>query len=100
MPKYSHAELARWYQKFAKEVYEKVNIDVNRIEDIGRIKMFYFTKQDVNEPLGPEGEFQYAYIPHERAKRNDCHAWLQCRPANISLRRRLNIRQAERESFH
>ena len=65
MPKYSHAELDRWYQKFAKEVYEKVNIDVNRIEDIGRIKMFYFTKQDVNEPLGPEGEFQYAYIPHE-----------------------------------
>lgn len=69
MPKYSHAELARWYQKFAKEVYEKVNIDVNRIEDIGRIKMFYFTKQlDVDQPLGAEGEFQYAYIPHEGLK--------------------------------
>ena len=71
MPKYSHDALQQWYQKFAKEVYEQVNIDVNRIEDLGRVKMFYFTKKDVNEPLGPEGEFQYAYIPHEGLKYNN-----------------------------
>ena len=43
MAKRSHAVLHNWYKNFAKELYEKANIDITRKEDLGRIKNFYFT---------------------------------------------------------
>jgi hypothetical protein len=64
MPNYSHAELERWYRNFAKEVYEKSNIDVTRKEDLGRIKNYYIQEWEPDNPLEALGEFQYAYIPH------------------------------------
>lgn len=64
MSKLTSQALREWYQQFAKELYEKAQIDVTCKEDLGRVKNFYITKWDDNEPMGPEGEFQYAYIPH------------------------------------
>ena len=40
MPKLKREELHQWYEKFTKELYEKGNIDVNRKEDLGRVKNF------------------------------------------------------------
>ena len=65
MAKRSHEELRIWYERFAKELYEKANIDITRIEDIGRIKNYYITNWNVDEPISPEGEFQYACIAHK-----------------------------------
>ena len=31
-------QLRDWYARFSQEVLEKASIDVNRIEDVGRIK--------------------------------------------------------------
>ena len=66
MPKkLSHDQLQEWFQNFSKLLYEKVNIDITRKEDLGRLKIWYFTDWDPDEPLGPEGDFQYACIPHD-----------------------------------
>ena len=65
MPKRSHEFLQNWYKNFAKELYEKANIDITRIEDIGRVKNFYFSSWDNEDPLEPRGDYRYAYIPHD-----------------------------------
>lgn len=65
MPKLSHVQLQEWYAKFKKAVYESSNIDMDRIEDIGRLKNFYAYDWNVDEPLGTEGELMYACIPHD-----------------------------------
>ena len=33
-------QLRDWYARFSQEVLEKASIDVNRIEDVGRIKNY------------------------------------------------------------
>ena len=64
MAKLNHNQLQAWYKNFKKAVYEGANIDMDRIEDIGRLKIAYPTKWDVNEPTGTEGDYMYACVPH------------------------------------
>lgn len=65
-PKQSHDFLQKWYADFKKQLYEKVQIDMDRKEDLGRLKIYYNTKWLPEEPTRPEGELVYACIPHER----------------------------------
>ena len=60
----THEELQQWFKNFSKALYEKVNIDITQKEDLGRLKIWYFTKWEPEDPHGPEGDFQYACIPH------------------------------------
>ena len=46
MLKLSSQELHNWYKRFSQAVYEKANIDVTRVEDIGRIKNFYYVERN------------------------------------------------------
>ena len=64
MPKLTHKQLHDWYEKFKKAVYEGANIDMLRAEDLGRLKIAYPTKWDVNDPTGAEGDYMYACVPH------------------------------------
>lgn len=65
MPKLSSQELRSWYQKFATELYEKVEIDVTRKEDLGRIKNYKILEWNVDDPTAPLTQETYAYIPHD-----------------------------------
>ena len=64
-PKQSHDFLQKWYADFKKQVYEKAQIDMDRKEDIGRLKIYYNTKWLPENPISPEGKLIYACIPHE-----------------------------------
>ena len=64
MPKLTHKQLHDWYEKFKKAVYEGANIDMLSAEDLGRLKIAYPTKWDVNDPTGAEGDYMYACVPH------------------------------------
>ena len=64
-PKQSHDFLQKWYAEFKKQVYEKAQIDMDRKEDIGRLKIYYNTKWLPENPISPEGKLVYACIPHE-----------------------------------
>lgn len=67
MPKTLTSEqLRQWYKNFAKELYERAQIDITQKEDLGRVKNFYITEWDPDEPMHPQGDFQYAYIPHKQ----------------------------------
>ena len=67
MPKTLTSEqLRQWYKNFAKELYERAQIDITQKEDLGRVKNFYITEWDLDEPMHPQGDFQYAYIPHKQ----------------------------------
>ena len=68
MPNMTSQELREWYQKFSKELYEKVQIDVTRKEDLGRVRNFKIITRDVDEPLDIETEMTYAYMPHDGTK--------------------------------
>ena len=70
MPNKTPQELREWYQKFSKALYEKVQIDVTRKEDLGRVRNFKIISQDVDEPLDIETEMTYAYMPHDGTKYN------------------------------
>lgn len=56
-------QLRQWYAKFAKELYEKGNIDVTRKEDLGRVKNFDIQKWDADDPVAAVVDFSYAYMP-------------------------------------
>jgi hypothetical protein len=64
-PKKTHEELREWYGRFAKEMYEKMQIDVTRKEDLGRIKSYQIVEWDPDEPMLPEVKPMYAYMPHK-----------------------------------
>lgn len=68
MPNKTPQELREWYRKFSKELYEKVQIDVTRKEDLGRVRNFKIISQDVDEPLDIGTEMTYAYMPHDGTK--------------------------------
>lgn len=62
MPKLKPQELHQWYEKFSKELYEKANIDVNRKEDLGRVKNFDIKKWDKDDVIVADSDFSYAYM--------------------------------------
>lgn len=62
MPKLKPEELRQWYEKFSKELYEKGNIDVNRKEDLGRVKNFAIKKWDKDDVIVADTEMSYAYM--------------------------------------
>lgn len=62
MPKLNSKELHQWYDKFSKELYEKANIDVNRKEDLGRVKNFSIKKWDKDDVIVADSDFSYAYM--------------------------------------
>ena len=64
MPKLTSQQLREWYQQFAKELYEQVQIDVTCKEDLGRIRHIQITKWTDDEPHAPESKPMFAYIPH------------------------------------
>ena len=68
MAKRSHVFLQEWYKNFAKELYEKANIDVTRIEDICRVRNFEILSWDPAEPLDPSLDYKYAFIPQNERK--------------------------------
>ena len=55
--------LMKWYQNFKKELYEKANIDIERKEDIGRIRNYHVINWE--EWNAPECELMFACIPHQ-----------------------------------
>ena len=57
-------QLHDWYQKFAAELYEKVQIDVTRKEDLGRIKNYKIVEWDADDPTYPLTQATYAYMSH------------------------------------
>lgn len=67
-------QLREWYARFTKELREKASIDVTRIEDVGRVKNFAFTKWgSLDNPLAYEGAIideppTYAFMPHQGGK--------------------------------
>ena len=72
MPKYpiSNEKLLAWYEQFKKEVREKASIDVNQIEDVGRIKNFGFREwgsldDEEQYESALVGESTYAFMPHQ-----------------------------------
>ena len=66
MPKKLTSEqLRQWYQNFANVLYQRANIDITKKEDLGRVKNFYITEWNSDEPMHPQGDFQYAYISHK-----------------------------------
>ena len=66
MPKQlTKEELREWYARFSKELYEKANIDVNRVEDLGRVKNFKVVKWDYTQVLNPEVVSTYAFVPQK-----------------------------------
>ena len=64
MPKKTAQELREWYQKFSKELYEKVQIDVARKEDLGCVRVFKSDQWSVDN-LAPDMQITYAYMPHD-----------------------------------
>lgn len=64
MTKRSHEFLQNWYKNFAKELYEKANIDVTRVEDICRVRNYEILSWDPDDPLQPNLDYKYAFIPH------------------------------------
>ena len=63
MPK-TPQELREWYQKFSQELYEKVQIDVTRKEDLGRVRVFKSDQWSVDN-LDPDMQITYAYMSHD-----------------------------------
>ena len=64
MTKLSSAQLQAWYKQFAKELYENVHIDVTRVEDLGRVKNFFFTEENEQDPFARPADFHYAFMDH------------------------------------
>lgn len=66
-------QLRDWYARFSQEVLEKASIDVNRIEDVGRIRNYAFEEWgSLDNPEDCErvkiSEPTYAFMPHEGTK--------------------------------
>ena len=71
--KLTDQQLREWYARFSQEVLEKASIDVNRIEDVGRIRNYAFEEWgSLDDPADYErvkiGEPTYAFMPHEGTK--------------------------------
>ena len=71
--KLTEQELRQWYAKFSQELLEKASIDVNRIEDVGRIKNYAIEEWGtLDNPEDYErakvGHPTYAFMPHEGTK--------------------------------
>lgn len=70
MPKQiSNEQLQEWYQRFAKELREKVSIDVTQKADLGRVKNYAikrWTPDDHGELVLEEPSF--AFMPHNGTK--------------------------------
>ena len=60
MPKHSSEYLKNWYTNFKKQVYEIANIDMDRKEDLGRIRNFV-AKEWATEA---KGELLYTCVPN------------------------------------
>ena len=68
--KLTEQQLREWYARFSQEVLEKASIDVNRIEDVGRIKNYAIEEWgSLDNPEDCEiakiSEPTYAFMPHE-----------------------------------
>ena len=63
MPKRSHEFLQNWYKNFAKQLYEKANIDITRVEDLCRVRNYEILSWDPDDPLQPSLDYKYAFIP-------------------------------------
>ena len=61
MARLSSYQLQEWWKEFSQAVYEKANIDVTRVEDLGRVKNYYFAKRDDQED--PLTSLAYFYFP-------------------------------------
>jgi hypothetical protein len=66
-------QLRDWYARFSQEVLEKASIDVNRIEDIGRIKNYAIEEWGTLDNAedyerAKVGHPTYAFMPHDGTK--------------------------------
>ena len=66
-------QLRDWYARFSQEVLEKASIDVNRIEDVGRIKNYAIEEWGTLDNAedyerAKVGHPTYAFMPHEGTK--------------------------------
>ena len=67
MPKHSSEYLKNWYANFKKQVYEKANIDMDRKEDLGRIRNFVVQEWSIEA----KGELLYTCVPNNGTTYND-----------------------------
>lgn len=70
MPPKSNQELREWYAKFSQELYDKVELDVTRKEDLGRVRVFKSDQWSVDN-LTPDMQVTYAYMSHDGTKYAD-----------------------------
>ena len=66
-------QLRDWYARFSREVLEKASIDVNRIEDVGRIKNYAIEEWGTLDNAedyerAKVGHPTYAFMPHDGTK--------------------------------
>ena len=66
-------QLRDWYARFSQEVLEKASIDVNRIEDVGRIKNYAIEEWGTLDNAedyerAKVGHPTYAFMPHDGTK--------------------------------
>lgn len=67
MPKMPHEFLQIWYENFKKQVYENANIDMDRKEDLGRIRNFVVQEWSIEA----KGELLYTCVPNNGTTYND-----------------------------
>lgn len=71
--KLTEQQLRDWYARFSQEVLEKASIDVNRIEDVGRIKNYAIEEWGTLDNAedcerAKVGHPTYAFMPHDGTK--------------------------------
>ena len=91
-------QLREWYARFSREVLEKASIDVNRIEDVGRIKNYAIEEWgSLDDPHDCEiakiSEPTYAFMPHEGT---ECQTK---RPEHVPIEEHMKQIESNREVF-
>lgn len=65
MPKLTHDQLHQWYAQLKTALYEQVNVNLDRKEDLGRIRIMRINDLHHENPdLGPDVDMIYPFIPH------------------------------------
>ena len=65
MPNLSHEQLQQWYNQLKTTLYEQVNVDLSRKEDLGRIRIMRINDLHHEDPNAmPDVDMIYPFIPH------------------------------------
>lgn len=72
MPKLPSNQLRAWYAQLKQALYDQVNVDLDRKEDLGRIRIMRINDLHHENPdLGPDVDVIYPFISHRPLTEND-----------------------------